>query len=104
MNRIRHYSIPDYLAAIRAKAAEFGKEALSPYEEPKALCLGFTCGDEAHVIGINNIRAHYNIQRNIPCFVIINMNPAPSVSQEDGIKMFVNDCKEALNSNKHGLS
>lgn len=99
-NRIRHQSVPAYLSAIRDKVIKFSKEALVAYDEPKALVLGFTCGDELHVIGLNNIRAHYNIERvlpNIPGLVSISRNPSPPISQEDGIKMFVNDCKKALN-------
>jgi len=96
MIRIQHHSIPKYLAAIRAKVAEFGKEALAAYDEPKALVVGFKCGNEVHVVGINNIRAHYNIERNIPGFVVVSRNTAPTVPQEIGIKMFINDCKEAL--------
>ncbi len=95
---MRHNSVSTYLAAMRVKVAKFGKEALSSYEEPKALCLGFTCGDEAHVIGMNNIRAHYNIERILPGFIVIKVNPVATVSQADGIKLFVKDCKEALNS------
>ena len=97
MIRIRHQSIPGYLAAIRSKVAEFGKEALSSYDEPRALVLGFKCGDEVHLIGTNNIRAHYNIARNISGLIVIKCrNHTPEISQEDGIKMFMNDCKEAL--------
>lgn len=98
--RIRHQSIPAYLSAIRSKVAEFGKEALVAYDEPRALVLGFQCKDELHLIGLNNIRAHYNIERilpDIPGLVSFNRNPAPPISQEDGIKMFMNDCKKALN-------
>lgn len=98
--RIRHQSVPAYLSAIRARVTTFGKEALAPYEEPKALVLGFQCRDEIHVIGLNNIRAHYNIERvlpDIPGLVLIKRNTSSPVSQEDGVKMFMNDCKEALN-------
>lgn len=104
MTRIRHQSVPAYLAAIRAKVAEFGKESLTAYDEPKALVLGFQCGDEVHLIGMNNIRAHYNIERvlpTIPGLIVINRNPSPPVSEEDGIKMFTNDCRKALNTNHH---
>jgi hypothetical protein len=100
-NRIRHQSIPDYLSAIREKVAKFGKKALIPYDEPRALVLGFQCGNELHLIGLNNIRAHYNIERvlpNIPGLVSFCRNPAPTISEKDGIEMFANDCKEALNS------
>ena len=99
--RIQHQSIPAYLSAIRAKVAEFGKEALTAYDEPRALVLGFQCGDEIHLVGLNNIRAHYNIERilpNIPGLVSFNRNTGPVVSQKIGIAMFMNDCKEALNS------
>lgn len=102
--RIRHQSVPAYLSAIRAKVAEFGKEALTAYDEPRALVLGFLCGDEVHLIGLNNIRAHYNIERvlpNIPGLVHISRNPSPTVSEEDGIKMFTDDCRKALNINHH---
>jgi hypothetical protein len=102
--RVRHQSIPAYLAATRSKASEFGKEALTPYEEPRSLVLGFQCGDEVHIVGLNNIRAHYNIRRtlpDIPGLVILNRNPAPYVSEEEGIAMFTKDCRDALNSNHH---
>lgn len=97
--RIRHQSVPAYLSAIRTKVAQFGGSALTAYDEPRALVLGFLCGDEVHLIGLNNIRAHYNIERvlpNISGLVHLSRNPSPSVSQEDGIRMFMNDCKEAL--------
>lgn len=99
MKRIRHQSIPAYLSAIQTKVAEFGKNALEHYEEPKALVLGFICKDEVHIVGMNNIRAYYNIERilpNIPELISINKNPSQKVSPEDGIKMFINDCKNAL--------
>jgi hypothetical protein len=98
-NRIRHQSIPAYLSAIREKVAKFGKDALTLYDEPRALVLGFRCKDELHLIGLNNIRAHYNIGRvlpNIPGLVLLSRNSAPPITEKDGIEMFLNDCKGAL--------
>lgn len=102
--RVRHHSVPKYLSAIRSKVAEFGKEALTSYEEPRELTLGFRCGDEVHVVGLNNIREHYNIERilpPIPGLVLIKRNTSSTISQEKGIAMFTKDCKDALNSNHH---
>lgn len=99
MIRIRHQSILAFLAAIRSKIAECGREALTAYDEPKALVLGFQCGNEVHLVGLNNIRAHYNIERilrNIPGLVHFSLNTKPIVSQEIGIKMFMDDCRKAL--------
>jgi hypothetical protein len=100
ITRIRHQSIPAYLSAIRSKVASFGKDALIPYDEPKSLVLGFRCGDEVHLVGLNNIRAHYNIERilpNIPGLVSWRRNAAPLIGEKAGIDMFVVDCKKALN-------
>lgn len=99
--RIRHQSVNAYLSAIRTKVAEFGKTALTFYDEPRSLVLGFQCGDELHLIGLNNIRAHYNIERilpSIPGLISFNRNSAQSISQEQGLKMFTNDIRYALNS------
>jgi hypothetical protein len=99
MNRTLYQSVPKYLAAIRSKVAEFGREALTAYSEPGALAIGFRCGSELHVVGLSHIRAHYNIERvlpNITGVVQVRRNPAPPISQEDGIAMFISDCKKAL--------
>jgi hypothetical protein len=48
---------------------------------------------------MNNIRAHYNIERilpNIPGLVSFSRNTAPPVSQKTGTEMFADDCKKAL--------
>jgi hypothetical protein len=101
ITRIRHQSIPDYFSAVRAKVAEFGKGALTAYDEPKSLVLGFKCGDEIHLIGLNNIRAHYKIERtflqNIPGAFSWRRDTSPTISENDGVKMFGDDFKKALN-------
>lgn len=99
--RIHHKSVPTYLATIRQKVIEFGKEALIAYSEPKALVIGFQCKNEVHVVGNNSIRSHYNIERilpNIPGLVSFRRNKSPTVSHNDGVEMFINDCKKALNN------
>jgi hypothetical protein len=104
ITRIRHQSIPAYLSAMRSKVNEFGRETLTTYEEPKALVLGFQCGDEVHLVGLNNIRAYYNIERilpNIPGLVSWRRNSGQLINEKAGIDMFVADCKKALNGLKN---
>jgi hypothetical protein len=69
---------------MQDKIIEFGAASLMSYSNSKSLVLGFRCNNEIHLVGINNIRSHYKIDR-------FNFN------QKIGIEMFMNDCKNILN-------
>lgn len=99
ITQIQYQSIPAYLTALKDKATQFGRATLTAYNEPQTFVLGFRCQNEIHIVGLNIIRGHYNIERilpNIPGLISISRRAIPAISQEMGLKMFIDDCKKAL--------